>query len=317
MGSILRDKVTVVTGSGRGIGRAHALTMAAQGAKVVINDPGVDMNGEGEDRCPADKVVAEIKQLGGEAVANYDSVATPEGAFNIIKTAIDNFGRLDILVNNAGIFGEFRFICDISDEEFDKMLKTHLYGHFYCAREAMRIFYQQNSGGRIINTASTAGIAQNYGADTGPRNTHYSSAKEAIVGLTRSLASEVTGSGKSKIEGVTVNCIRPGASTRIITEKLFSMLKDQAGLEQAETKIKQLTQQAPPEAISPLVVFLASDAASNVNGCVFYVSEGEVSIFRDPPYKEQSLWKKGLWTPEELVELLPNTLTKDKIRKYS
>jgi len=305
MGDILKGKVAIVTGSGRGIGRAHAIAMAAQGARVVVNDPGVNLEGIGSDKGPADEVVAEIRKSGGEAVANYDSVATSKGAANIIKTAMDNFGRLDILVNNAGIFGLGTWIWDISDEEFDKMIKTHVYGHFYCAREAANIFRKQNSG-RIINTSSTAGLGWHYTTAKDPRDTHYGTAKEALVGLTRTLAHEMENFG------VTVNCIRPGATTRLARTFVTPKLAKQIGKEEAERRFAAMLQQSPPEACSALVVFLASDAASNVNGCIFYVEGGEVSIYRDPPYKAGTVWKDGIWTLEELMQLLPKTITAGK-----
>ena len=156
MGDYLKDKVAVVTGSGRGIGRGIAILMAQEGAKVVVNDLGGGPDGTGGDQAPSDDVVAEIKAKGGEAVANYDSVASPEGGENIIKTAIDSFGRLDILVNNAGILRD-RMGFNMSDEEWDGVLKVHLYGTFYCTRTACRIFRTQKSG-RIINFSSTSGL---------------------------------------------------------------------------------------------------------------------------------------------------------------
>jgi 3-oxoacyl-[acyl-carrier protein] reductase len=312
MGDILKGKVAVITGSGRGMGRAHALAMAAQGAKVVVNDPGMDVHGRGIDKSAADKVVAEIREMGGKSVANYDSIATSKGAANLIKTATDNFGRLDILVNNAGIFGRFAWIWELTDEEFDTMIKTHLYGHFYCAREATKAFRNQNYG-RIINVSSSAGLAQGYGADKYPRNVHYSSAKESIIGLTRTLASEMA--SEAGIPGVTVNCIRPGAGTRLMQTLVLERLTQEVGPEEAKEQVAAMIKNHPPEAVASLVVFLASDAASNVNGCIFYVDAGEVSIYHDPPDKVGTVWKKGPWMPEELVELLPKTLTVDKVRK--
>ena len=304
MGDLLKDKVAIVTGSGRGIGRAHAIAMVAQGAKVVVNDPGVSVDGTGGDKSPADEVVAEIKAQGGEAVANYDSVATSEGASNLIKTAIDNFGRLDILVNNAGVFSA-QLISSITDGEWDKMIKVHLYGHFYCAREAIKIFSQQKSG-RIINTSSTAGLGGSKGLATA---CHYAAAKEGIVGLTRALAYEV------ESYGVTVNCIRPHAPNRwaAIPENLERLVRQlgREGFERREAAVRQMT----PEGVAALVVFLASYAADNVNGCIFDVSTGNVGIYRDPPYIEGTVWKEGNWTPEELVELLPKTLTAGRVRE--
>ncbi|MFC2021594.1 SDR family NAD(P)-dependent oxidoreductase [Chloroflexota bacterium] len=300
MGNLLKGKVAIVTGSGRGIGRAHAIALAAEGAKVVVNDVGVAGDGSGFDKIPADEVVAEIKGKGGEAVANYDSVATSEGAANIIKTATDNFSRLDILVNNAG-FHRRTWSWEMTDEEWDVVIKVHLYGTFYCSREAIRILRQQRSG-RIINTSSAAGFGM-------AENSNYSAAKEGIVGLTRALASELGG------YGITVNAIRPGAGTR---EKQSSTWLEtrarQVGREEAE-RMQAAQLQEAPEGCTALVVFLASDIADNVNGCIFRVKMGEVGIYRDPAYVEERVWKKGNWTPEELVELLPKTLTAGKVRE--
>jgi NAD(P)-dependent dehydrogenase (short-subunit alcohol dehydrogenase family) len=306
MGHILKNKVAIVTGGGRGIGRAHCLALAEQGAMVVVNDPGVSIDGIGFDKSPADEVVLEINKKGKTAVANYDSVATSVGAANIIKTAMAEFGHLDILVNNAGVPGRQRKFWELTDGEWDMMMKVHLYGHFYCAREAVKIFLKQRAG-RIINTSSIGGLGIGIG---GP---HYNTAKEGIVGLTRTLAHELGG------DGITVNCIRPGASTRMSNEidnRKFEAWVKQFGEEEAERKRAASTR--PPEANSPLVVFLASGAADNVNGCIFdsgHLGPGAISIYRDPPETEATVWKDGIWTPEELIELLPRTLTAGKVRE--
>ncbi len=301
MGDILKGKVAIITGSGRGIGRAHAITFAEQGAKVVVNDPGLARDGTGFEKGPADEVVAEIKSKGGEAVANYDSVATSEGAVNLIKTAIDNFGRLDVLVNNAGFVRE-HMSWNMTDEEWDTVIKVHLYGHFYCSREAARVFRLQRSG-RIINTSSGAGLGYQ-------GQINYCAAKEGIVGMTRGMALEL---GRF---GITVNAIRPGAGTRMtVGPEMLEPLVRRFGREEAERRQAESLRTRPPEGNSALVVFLASDAADNVNGCIFDVSMGKVAIYRDPPYVEGTVWKDGNWTPEELVELLPKTLTKGKVRE--
>ncbi|MFC1819851.1 SDR family NAD(P)-dependent oxidoreductase [Thermodesulfobacteriota bacterium] len=285
MGELLKGKVAVVTGSGRGLGLAHSKAMVAQGAKVVINDIGAAKDGTCTDNKIADDAVAEIKQSGGEAVANYDSIATPEGAVNLIKTAMDNFGRLDILVNNAGFIWSGIMIGDMTDEDWDTQLRIHLYGHFFCAREAAKIFVPQKSG-RIINTSSIGGFGF-------PGLTSYAAAKEGIVGLTRSLAFELG------VHGITVNCLRPTAGTRWAANP------------------EETSKTRPAEGVSPLVVYLASDAADNVNGCIFRVVSGLIGIYRDPPYIEQTIVKDGIFTPEELIEQLPKTLTAGKAREIS
>ncbi len=303
MGELLKGKVAVVTGAGKGLGRAEALAMAAQGAKVVVNDLGATTDGSGISRGPADEVVAEIKKAGGQAVASYASVAVVEGAESIIKTAVDNFGRLDILVNNAG-FNRDRMIYNTTDEEWESVIKTNLSGTFYCTRAACRIMKQQNYG-RIINTSSHAGLG-----NMGQAN--YSAAKEGIVGLTRTVARDM------QKYGVTCNVIRPVAGTRGFIEMLKEKGLKEAwvkmwGAELAEKRLKQMLELNQPEDVAGLVVYLASEKADNVNGCVFEVWHGHIGIFADPPPLEQVLWKDGRWTVEELVETMPTTLTKNKV----
>ena len=303
MGELLKGKVAVVTGAGNGLGRAEAIAMAAQGASVVINDLGTTSDGKGMDKGPAEKVVDEIKKAGGTAVPNYASVATVEGAESIIKTAVDSFGRLDILVNNAG-FNRDRMIYNIPDEDWDAVLQVNLSGTFYCTRAACRVMRQQNYG-RIISTSSHAGLG-NMGQSI------YSAAKEGIVGLTRTVARDM---GRY---GVTCNVIRPVSGTRGFIE----MVKEKGlrdawvkmwGAELAERRLKQMLELNQPEDVAALVVYLATDKADNVNGCVFEVWHGHVGIYADPPPVEQVLWKDGSWTPEELAETMPSTLTKDKV----
>lgn len=298
--NLLKDKVAIVTGAGRGIGRAHAMALAAQGAKVVVNDPGVARDGTEGDRSVADRVVAEIEKAGGTAVANYDTVATSEGATHIVKCAIDKFGRLDILVNNAGILRD-RMIFNMSDEEWDAVIKTHLYGTFYCTREACKIMRQQKSG-TIINTSSASGLG-----NVGQAN--YSAAKEGIVGFTRTVALEMASSG------VTCNAIRPHAATRMtLDEKMKAAWVKSLGAEEAKKKEKRYYEEMSAEGTPPLVVFLSSDFGHNVNGYVFDTMYGRVAIYREPGI-QHSVIKAGNWTPEELVELLPKTITKGMVRE--
>ncbi len=303
MGELLKGKVAVVTGAGKGLGRAEAIAMAAQGAKVVVNDLGAATDGSGVSRGPADEVVAEIKKAGGQAVPSYASVAVVEGAESIIKTAVDNFGRIDILVNNAG-FNRDRMIYNTTDEEWESVIKTNLSGTFYCTRAACRIMREQNYG-RIINTSSHAGLG-----NMGQAN--YSAAKEGIVGLTRTVARDM------QRYGVTCNVIRPVAGTRgfieLVKEKgLKEAWSRMWGAELAEKRVKQMLELNQPEDVAGLVVYLATEQAANVNGCVFEVWHGHIGIFADPPPVEQILWKNGRFSVEELVETMPTTLTKNKV----
>jgi NAD(P)-dependent dehydrogenase (short-subunit alcohol dehydrogenase family) len=295
----LKGKVAVVTGAGRGIGRAHALALAAEGAKVVVNDLGGATDGTGADRAPADEVVAEIKKMGGEAVANYDSVATSQGGENIIKTAVDSFGRLDILVNNAGVLRE-RMVFNIPDEDWDTVLKVHLYGHFYCTRPACRIFRQQRSG-RIINTSSEAGLG-NMGQAS------YSAAKEGIIGFTRTVARDM---GRY---GATCNSIRPRAATRLlITPELKAAWEKraEAGISAGPAPWEEM-ERLRPEDVSAFMVFLCTDEAANINGCTFLVSSGEIHLYSEPQ-PNRSIYTRGPWTVDELCELVPKSLAKDLV----
>ncbi len=303
MGELLKDRVTAVTGAGQGLGRAEAIGLAEQGAKVVVNDLGTATDGSGSSKGPADNVVAEIKKAGGEAVANYNSVATAEGAESIIQSAIDCFGSIDVLVNNAG-FNRDRMVYNISDEEFDSVMKTNLYGTFYTTRAACRIMRQQKYG-RIINTSSHAGLG-----NMGQAN--YSAAKEGIVGFTRTVAYDM---GRY---GVTCNVVRPVSGTRGFVEMVENKGLREAwtkmfGEELAEKRLKQMLELNQPEDVASLVVYLASEKADNVNGCVFEVWHGHVGIYTEPVTVEQVLWKNGRFTPEELAETMPGTLTRDKV----
>jgi len=300
MPKLLQGKVAIVTGAGRGLGRAHSLALASQGAKVVVNDLGGAANGTGASKDPADEVVDEIRQAGGEAVANYDTVTTSEGAERIIRTAIDHFGRLDILVNNAGILRD-RMLFNMTDEEWDAVIKVHLYGTFYCTRNACRLMREQRYG-RIINTSSSAGLG-----NMGQAN--YAAAKEGIVGFTRTVAREM---GRY---GVTCNAIRPYAATRLtVNPELMEAWKRRMGPELFEAFKKQMESRLP-EDISPLVVYLASEQADFINGCVFDIHTNYIAIYDDPPRLAGRITKKeGRWLPEELVEILPQTLTQGKVR---
>jgi NAD(P)-dependent dehydrogenase (short-subunit alcohol dehydrogenase family) len=279
---MFEGRVAVVTGAGNGIGRAEAKLFAQHGAKVVVNDIGTNIQGTTTSQSPADTVVKAIKDAGGEAIASYDSVATEQGANNIIQAAIDKWGRIDILVNNAGVFSALNDIDKMPAQDFDKIIKTHLYGTFYCSHAAAGYMKKQGYG-RIINTSSHVGLGWR-------SNSAYSAAKEAIVGFTRSIARDMAESGG------TVNAIRPLAMWRGMREE------DQ----------KNTTDL--PEDIAPLVVFLGSEAADDINGRIFEVWHGHVGIFTEPPTVQESIVKKDRWTLEELVKLVPQKLTKGSKR---
>ena len=279
MGDMLKDKIAVITGAGNGLGRAHALGMVAQGAKVVVNDIGTSAFGEGGTSNAADAVVATIKKNGGKAVANYDSVATEEGAGNIIKTAINKFGRIDILVNNAGII-RGSSIYKIENSDWDQMIKVHLYGTYYCTHEAVQYMKEQKYG-RIINTSSHNGLGMKGGVA-------YSAAKEGITGFTRAVARDMAEFG------VTCNVIRPIAAWR-----------------GAPLKIKEFEENRPAD-VAVLVVYLASEAAGHINGCIFEVYNGHIGMFEEPPPVKGVIYKDGSFTPEDLVKIMPQTLTKGR-----
>jgi len=282
MGEMLKDRVAVVTGAGNGLGRAHAIGLAAQGARVVVNDIGTSHDGKGVSNDPADKVVETIKKAGGTAVASYESVATEEGARKIIQTAVDTFGRIDVLINNAGIIRS-NAVYEIPAEDWDAVIKTHLYGTFYCTRYATAIMKKQNYG-RIINTSSHTGLGLKNHAT-------YSAAKEGITGFSRTVARDMAQ------YGVTCNIIRPIAAWRGTPRKIEAVEVNQ------------------PEDIAALVVYLASEAADHINGCIFEVWRGHVGIFADPPPVQQIILKDGQWTPEELMKVIPETLTKGRSRE--
>ena len=294
MGERLKGKVAVVTGAGlskgasrqgAGLGRAEALALAMEGAKVVVNDIGIKSDGTGFSREPAEAVVAEIKKMGGEAVANFDSVATVEGGENIIKAAINNFGRIDILVNNAGHIKDVMFF-NMTPEDWDGVIKVHLYGTYYCTKPAAVLMRQQRSG-RIINTSSEAGLFGTFG------QANYGAAKEGIVGFTRKVAADL---GKY---GVTCNAIRPRAGLPMSLRKLWEQqgkIKDIEDLERNRT-----------EDVAPLVVWLASDESANVNGRTFLVTRGKIALYSEPT--EEKIWvKDGDWTIDEMFQFMPTTL---------
>ena len=295
MGDRLKDKVAVVTGAGRGIGRGVSIALAAEGAKVVVNDLGGARDGSGGSASPADDVVAEIKKAGGKAVANYESVSTVEGGEKIIKAAVDNFGKIDILINNAGILRD-RMIFNMTPEDWDAVLKVHLYGTFNCTKPASALMRQQRSG-RIISMTSTSGITGNAG------QSNYGAAKGGIAAFTRVIARDL---GRY---GVNCNAIAPGAATRMtVSPEMEEALKRR--IERGEITPEQAAARRPPgpDDVAPIVVFLCTDAAANINGCIFGAHGGDIDLYPFlVPWK--TIHKEGRWTLDELLDVMPRTLT--------
>jgi NAD(P)-dependent dehydrogenase (short-subunit alcohol dehydrogenase family) len=276
---MLAGKVAVVTGSGRGIGRAIAIMLAQEGAKVVVNDIGVALDGSGGDATPAQEVVSEIKKAGGEAVINNDSVAQFASAGKIIQCALDNFGRIDCLINNAGILRD-SFFHKMTEEDWDLVISVMLKGSFNTSRHAAEHFRKQNSGA-MVHMTSTAGLI----GSTGQAN--YGAAKMGIVALSKSIASDMVRFN------VRSNCIAPVAWTRM-QESVPA--KDPATIKRIEQR-KLVT----PEYNAPLAVFLVSDAAQGVNGQVFAVRKNEIFLMSQPrPIR--SVHRSEGWTPRTCAE---------------
>ena len=291
MDGMLKGRIAVITGAGNGLGRAEAIAMAARGAGVIVNDIGTSADGIGTSSDPADKVVAEIRKAGGTATASYDSVASEDSANRIIQLALTTYGRIDILVNNAGVL-RVQPIYEINTADWDLVIKTHVYGTFYCTRSACAAMKQQGYG-RIISTSSHVGLGW-----TGQAT--YSAAKEAIVGFARSVARDMAK------HGVTCNIIRPIAAWR------GAAARDANAPPRA---VNKAVEENRPEDVASLVVYLASEAAGDINGCIFEVWKGHVGMFVDPPPVSQVIWKDGRWTPEELAGVLPQTLTRGRSRE--
>jgi NAD(P)-dependent dehydrogenase (short-subunit alcohol dehydrogenase family) len=297
MAGLLEGKAIVVTGSGRGIGREVAMLAASLGAQVVVNDPGVNVDGSSHDNGPAEQVVSEIKAKGGTAVANFDAVGTMEAGERLIKTALDSFGRVDGVVNCAGILRD-RMVFNMSEEEWDDVIRVHLKGHFSTIKPASILFRQQRSG-RIVNYTSISGLQGN------PGQANYGAAKAGIAGLTRVVARDL---GRY---GATCNAISPGAQTRM-TQTVPDRARDlraRAGVAQQEARPPVQLSPQGPEQVAPMTVYLLLDQAWNINGQIFHVAGGNIQRLNHPYPPAVSLFKPGgNWTMDELLQVVPQQL---------
>lgn len=293
MAGICDGRVVIVTGAGRGIGRGHALEFARQGAKVVVNDLGAEVDGTGSSTGPAGEVVEAIRAMGGEAVANGEDVSDWDGAQRLVQSAIDRFGELHVLVNNAGILRD-RMLVNMTPEEWDSVIQVHLRGTVAPSRHAAAYWRGLSKAGtpldaRIINTTSASGIYGNQG------QSNYGAAKAGIAAFTVITAQEL---GRY---GVTVNAVAPGALTRM-TEKLVRWSDDD------KPDAEKFDERAPDN-IAPLVVWLASPEAGDVTGRVFNARGGHVSV-AEGWHAGPGADKGARWDPAELGSVVPDLVAK-------
>ncbi|MBX7161626.1 MAG: SDR family NAD(P)-dependent oxidoreductase [Acidimicrobiia bacterium] len=287
---LLDDKVAIVTGAGRGVGRGEALELAAEGARLVVNDAGAAVDGSGGDKAPADEVVDLVRARGGEAVASYDDVSDWEGAARLVATAVDAFGALDVLVNNAGILRD-KMIVGMTEEQFDSVIAVHLKGTFACTHHAASYWRSQSKAGAprraaIVNTVSSAGLVGNVG------QANYGAAKAGIAALT------VISSLELQQYGVRANAVAPGGATRMSS----GVVAGRAEVKNPEDYDDGEFERLNPANSAPMVAWLASDAALHVTGQVFKAVGDEISLYR-PWHVEASVKApKGprRWKPAEI-----------------
>jgi len=280
---LLDGKVALVTGAGGGLGREHALALARAGAKLVVNDLGGARDGSGKSSSMADHVVDEIKALGGEAVASYDSVAEVAAGERIVQTALDAFGQLDVVVNNAGILRD-KTLAKMDEAMWDVVVSVHLKGTFCVSRPAFNHMKERGQGGVIINTSSTSGLNGNFG------QSNYGAAKAGIWGFTRCLALE------GQRHGIRAYALAPVAHTRLT--------EDLPGFQDEKMKARM-----DPSLVAPLVVYLASDFAKDLTDKTFFVGGGRIAEMRMVTAKGATKAEQGgLWTPEEIAARMNDIL---------
>ena len=295
MGRRLEGRVAVVTGAGRGIGRSVALLLAEEGASVVVNDLGGAVDGSGGSAGPADDVVVAIRAGGGSAVATRDSVADFAAAGRIVRTAIDEYGRVDILCNAAGILRD-RMVFNMTEEEWDAVLRVHLYGSFNMVRHCVPYMMKQRYG-RIALLSSVSGLGS-------AGQTNYTAAKEGIVGFSRSLANELSP------HGITVNAVYPGANTRMMaTVPEHVRIRPSDGGGASEIVGSAGPEEAlAPENNAPKIVYLCTEAGGAFTGRVVATNGWGMSLY-SPRRPTKSIHKVGAWTLDELERLVPVSLS--------